>query len=337
MPDVKPEISVVICTHNPDPKMLGAVVDAIGAQENAPPYELILIDNCSEPPVDKSVLRPGGGLRHSCIREYDLGLSRARRTGIEAARGELICFVDDDNILASDYLAEAFRIAQTEPELGVIGGQSLGAFSKQPDWLCRHFLARYAIRSDEEPVTISMPERHVRAAEPFGAGMIVRRPVAQSFSELVSAFNMDLPMGRKGTALGSGEDTLFSHIAYGAGYQTGYRPTLVLQHVIADDRLHWRYLRRLLEGQAKGEALLDQLDGIAPPIPDTGAPGAPARSAIRFLKRVRSVGLAEAIGLHFWDRGYVADSEEIRLLAARLSSLLAETKPPAPPRPHQNA
>tara|TARA_R110001606_G_scaffold102807_5_gene225415 strand:- start:12818 stop:13822 length:1005 start_codon:yes stop_codon:yes gene_type:complete len=330
MTETPPRVSVVICTHNPDNALLSEVIAAIGAQADAPSYEVILVDNCSNLPVDPGILQVAGGEYQTCIREPALGLSQARKAGIEAASAELICFVDDDNILALDYLAEAVRIATEEPELGVFGGRSLGRFASPPGWLCRHFIARYAIREEAAPVTMTRPERHSRGTEPFGAGMIVRRPLAQAFADLVRAFDMDLPMGRKGGALGSGEDSLFSRIAYEAGYAAGYRPSLVLHHVITRERLRWPYLARLLEGQAEGEALLDAMDGIAAPIQGDASRSHLARRAARFARRFITVGPAEAIGLYFWDRGYNARSVEAKVVAERISSLIGRTRPNSP-------
>src|ERR1700746_4111324 len=99
--------SVVICSHNPRPQYLRRVLDALRNQTLPKErWELLLVDNASTDSLatawDLSWHRLG---RH--IRERELGIARARLRGIKATQTELIVFVDDDNVLAPDYLSEA--------------------------------------------------------------------------------------------------------------------------------------------------------------------------------------------------------------------------------------
>ena len=70
------------------------------------------------------------------VREEKLGLTFARLRGFAEAKGELIVMVDDDNVLAPDYLETAVRIAHEHPTLGAFGGKCLPEFEVKPDsWL----------------------------------------------------------------------------------------------------------------------------------------------------------------------------------------------------------
>ena len=70
------------------------------------------------------------------VREEELGLTFARLRGFAEAKGELIVMVDDDNVLAPDYLESAVRSAQERPGLGAFGGKCLPEFEVKPDgWL----------------------------------------------------------------------------------------------------------------------------------------------------------------------------------------------------------
>ena len=325
-----PAISIIICTHDPDIRILEEALQAIQGQTGDHTSETILVDNRSALAFAAGMERLVSGTGVRLVQESRLGLSYARCCGISAARAPLLCFVDDDNILAPEYCETALRIARQEPELGIFGGRSLARTRVQPGALCRHFLSRYAVRDNPDPVTISGPERQLRGLEPFGAGMVVRADVARSFLALVDTFETGLPMGRNGSLLGSGEDSLFTRAAFRMGLKAGYRPELSLEHVIADERLRWAYLKRLIEGQARGEAVLDHLDAQWPDVP--GLSKGKAGRLVRFLRRAATTGLPEAIGMTAWERGYLTNREESAALASRLSATLDEVVAHAPQR-----
>jgi glycosyltransferase involved in cell wall biosynthesis len=108
-------ISLILCTHNPCRDYLAATLDGLRAQTlSVDQWEFLLIDNASEagrgPNADLG-WHPGARL----IQEEKLGLTPARLRGIREAKGELLVFVDDDNILDTDFLESALKIAQERP------------------------------------------------------------------------------------------------------------------------------------------------------------------------------------------------------------------------------
>ena len=121
------DVSVIICTHNPRRDYLRRVLDALYAQTlPKEEWELLLIDNASDTPLaDTWVLSGNPQARH--IREDELGLTPARLRGIRESCGDLLVYVDDDNILAPDYLQTARALLMEHPHLGVIGAGIIGA------------------------------------------------------------------------------------------------------------------------------------------------------------------------------------------------------------------
>jgi len=122
------EISVITSTHNPRPDYLAETVEAL-ARQSLPPdrWEYLLIDNASSPErtprVDLS-WHPQARM----IREENLGLTPARLRGIREAQGDLLIFVDDDNVLDPNFLEEALRVAEQKPFLGSWSGQCRARF-----------------------------------------------------------------------------------------------------------------------------------------------------------------------------------------------------------------
>src|SRR5437016_1280228 len=126
-------LSVIICSHNPRPDYLRRVLDGLEAQTlPLADWELLLVDNASRERL-ADTWNLSWHSRHAHVREEELGLTPARLRGIAEASGELLLFVDDDNILAPDYLERASALVRAHPYLGVLGAGVLAPeFDVQP-------------------------------------------------------------------------------------------------------------------------------------------------------------------------------------------------------------
>ncbi len=118
-------ISVIICSLNPRSDYLRRVLDSLQGQTlPASKWELLLVDNGSDTPLADSwdlSWHP----HHRHIRETEPGLTAARLRAIKEATGDLLVFVDDDNLLAPDYLATALEIRRAYPYASVFGAGAL--------------------------------------------------------------------------------------------------------------------------------------------------------------------------------------------------------------------
>ena len=93
-----PLVSVVLPTYD-RPSYLRAAVESVLVQ-TYDPVELVVVDDHSERPAEETLaemdLGALAGVR--CLRhEENRGVNAARNTGIEAASGEYIAFLDDDD------------------------------------------------------------------------------------------------------------------------------------------------------------------------------------------------------------------------------------------------
>lgn len=179
-----PDISVIICTHNPREDYLHRVLDALNAQTlPKEQWELLLIDNASkEPLLGKWNLSWHPHARH--VREEELGLTPARLRGIKESVGELLVFVDDDNVLFSNYLEHLLRISQDWRVLGVWSGRSLPAFDSPPAVWTKPYW-KYLALHDFSSASWGNFATAIDSF-PCGAGMCIRRPVAEKYCEVVT-------------------------------------------------------------------------------------------------------------------------------------------------------
>jgi glycosyltransferase involved in cell wall biosynthesis len=94
-----PLVSVVVCSYNGGPT-LRACMESL-QKLSYPNYEVILVDDGSKD-NSQEIMKDFPGVRN--IKQPNMGLSVARNTGIEAARGEIVAFTDSDCMADRDWL-----------------------------------------------------------------------------------------------------------------------------------------------------------------------------------------------------------------------------------------
>lgn len=248
-------ISAIICTYNPRPDYLRRVLDALKTQTlPKEQWELLLIDNASREPLAKRYnLSWHPHARH--IREDELGLTQARLRGIAEAEGGLLVFVDDDNILAPDYLEHAAAIPVSCPHIGVFGAGILEAeFEEEPEKVVRPWLDIGFARSVSRPTWTNNVTDYF--CTPWGAGLCVTQRSATRYSQIVRQLRTSNVLDRNGQRLFCGGDDLFSWLCIGSDTGFGIFPELRITHLISAGRVRHDYLVRLQHGHSFSLAVL---------------------------------------------------------------------------------
>jgi glycosyltransferase involved in cell wall biosynthesis len=252
-------LSVVVCTHNPRQDYFSKCLDALRCQTLAPNrWELVVVDNRSNGPVAKRIDLSWSLGR--VVREETLGLTPARLRGIRETTGELLVFVDDDNVLDADFLEVALRTAEERPFLGSWSGQCRPEFEQpSPNWT-RRYWGNLVIREFDRDVWSNLPR--VPETMPCGAGLCVRRSVAEHYRLLHETGNRAFQLDRSGGSLLSGGDNDLAACACEVGLGVGLIASLKLTHLISPERLTVNYLARLVEGIHYSSTLLDAERGM---------------------------------------------------------------------------
>jgi glycosyltransferase involved in cell wall biosynthesis len=265
-------ISVILCTHNPRPDYLEKALDGLQRQTlSESSWELVIVDNASDPPLDRQVFLSGhaGG---RVVREDALGLTQARLRAIREAQGEMLVFVDDDNILDPDYLETAAAIARDYPQLGAWGGQSKPRFEQRPPEWTRRYWGSLVIRELTGNHWSNI--HYLHETMPAGAGLCVRRNVAAHYEELHRSGERSMILDRAGSQLLSGGDNDLVCCAFDVGLGAGTFASLRLVHLIPPSRLEESYLLGLIEAIAYSSVILRSFrPSVYPPDSDRGLRG----------------------------------------------------------------
>ena len=234
-------LAAVICTYNPEPVLLGRVLDALEVQTlPREQWELIIVDNGSRFSVEALPTVVSRSARR-VVREERAGLTAARERAAREVQEPLIVFVDDDTVLARDYLAEAVAL-MNDASIGIASGWCEPEYSAPPP----HWLRRF-----EEGLGVRRPAggefrpagRTYSLDYPIGAGMVLRSHLLRAyFASLTEASRIE---GRIGQSLSSGEDLDLDCFALAQGTRIGASSRLRLTHVMRDGRATEAYLRRL--------------------------------------------------------------------------------------------
>src|SRR6266850_2661502 len=126
------KISVVIPTHN-RPTMLAEALASVACQ-TVDNWEVVVVDDGSTPPVNLVGLCDRFGPRVRGIRhESARGGASAKNTGTLTSLGQVIAFLDDDDLYAPTYLARALDVLDRIPELDVVF-MGVSWFGSAADW-----------------------------------------------------------------------------------------------------------------------------------------------------------------------------------------------------------
>ncbi|HTR90066.1 MAG TPA: glycosyltransferase, partial [Solirubrobacteraceae bacterium] len=156
--------SIVIPTRD-RPDYLKSALASIAPQARAVGAETIVVDD-GGPGGETGALARRFGARWEAHGEHR-GLNVARNTGVEAAKGELVVFVDDDVRAAPGWLQALVRAAEEHPEVEVFAGRIRA---------CLEGPAPRSCGRERPPITtLELGEGDIETEYGWGANMAIRR------------------------------------------------------------------------------------------------------------------------------------------------------------------
>ncbi|MDJ0677035.1 MAG: hormogonium polysaccharide biosynthesis glycosyltransferase HpsE [Calothrix sp. MO_167.B42] len=236
-------LTVAIPTYNGEnrlPKVLERIQKQTGIESVN--WEVIVVDNNSQDGTAKLIKEYQTNWQHPYTLRYvfepEQGLAFARQCAIEAAKGELVAFLDDDNIPAHNWVSEVYKFGQKYPQAGAYASQIHGLFEVEPPEHLKSIIFYLAINERGNQPLLYEPRKK---GFPPGGGLVVRRDVWKQNVPSRLFFS-----GRKGKSLVSSEDVEALAYIYSGGWEIWYNPNMEIEHIIPSSRLEKKYLMGLM-------------------------------------------------------------------------------------------
>ena len=312
------DVSVIVCAYTEDRSDdVLAAIDSVQRQSLAARELIVVIDynpallelvRAARPDV---TVVPNSGTK---------GLSGARNTGVEAARGAVVAFLDDDAAADPDWLA---RLLDGYLAYGHDSGRVLGVGGTiapvwaegRPGWFPEEF--DWVIGCTYRGMaTTTVPVRNL-----IGCNMSFRRDVFMA----IGGFRNEL--GRLGTQLLSCEETELC-IRARQRFPDGvllHEPRASVAHRVPTGRTRWRYFRSRCYAEGRSKAIVTSAVGIDDGLRSERAytlrtlPLGVMRGLVEALVGREPAGMARAgaivAGLAITTAGYVVGQMQPRVTA----------------------
>lgn len=232
-------LSLVIATYNRAEQLMVTLRSVAEQRADAESWECIVVDNNSSDNTAESIAtfaEQHPKLNIIYIYEPQQGLSHARNAGIEAAKGDIIAFIDDDERIVPDFISAYIELFDNHPDAMAAGGRIIAEYpTGRPQWMSKYTEQPIANPMDFGDKIGIFPKSRI----PGGGNMAMRRELFGT----VGRFNTSL--GRIGKKLIGGEESeLFERIrAYNMPIY--YVPRAIMYHIIPEEKLTLDYFSRL--------------------------------------------------------------------------------------------
>ena len=312
-------VSVVICCHNSASILPQTLINICRQQTSSViNWEVVIIDNKSTDNTyqisEKILIENACPVPYKILKQPELGLSYARKMGLDNSEYEYILFCDDDNWLKENYIETGFSILESDDKIGALGGESEAVTDHPvPDWFEEHKRNYSVGKQSDNQGDISNGHGVL-----WGAGMFVRKT---ALNDLYRNGFYSLLTDRKGKQLSSGGDIEKCFALRLAGWKIWYDERLKLKHYITKERLRWDYLRKLSRGfgaqKVDFDPYLHALDNSTVNISEYKWQS----QAIKLFRKLRGYGLRKLITLNSSSEG---DNDILRIekTIGRLKELL---------------
>jgi|RhiMethySRZTD1v2_1073278.scaffolds.fasta_scaffold123976_3 L-malate glycosyltransferase len=237
------DLSLIIATRNRARSLESTLERLWRQQPEGACWEVIVVDNGSVDDTPQVIERASKRLPIVALYEPAPGINRSLNRALDAARGDLLVFTDDNVEPSPGWLGELYRASRERNGYNIFCGPIVPNYPEgTPDWLTSHRFSVMAFGS----WSFDKPEGELRVT-PCGANYAIR---ASALGRL--RFRADLGAQQKRSPLGG--ETELLHRLFRRGERVIYVPTAVVGHDVQErqTRLGWLFNRAFRYGRGRG-------------------------------------------------------------------------------------
>ncbi|MCT9930892.1 glycosyltransferase [Planotetraspora sp. A-T 1434] len=241
--------SVVICVYTEDRwDDIRAAVDSVRAQRRQPHELIIVVDH--NPGLHLKLKRehPDAIVIENA---HERGLSGGKNTGVEAATGDVVAFLDDDAVADPGWLA-AFETGFADPAVVGVGGltRPLWVTGRRPRWFPEEF--DWTVGCTYR----GMPDRRARIRNVMGGNAAFRREVVGEVGGFHTGIGRNV-QGRRSLPLGCEETEFCIRLSQRRpGSVMLFEPGAAIGHKVPEARATLAYFRSRCYAEGLSKALV---------------------------------------------------------------------------------
>jgi glycosyltransferase involved in cell wall biosynthesis len=240
-------LSIIICSYNRASYISDALTSLYCQSAGLNAFEVIIVDNNSTDntkEVYTAWRQTNTNGQFTFISETKQGASFARNTGATIAKGEWVCFMDDDAVATPNYVENILKHIQDKPDAVGFGGRIIPKYiPSEPKWMS-YYVSSLVGNFDYAPIACAFEN----GKYPLESNMIVKKSVYDQ----IGGFNVNLP-GVVGTLRIGGEGKELFYKILALGHIIYYDPAICVHHVVEVKKLTSEYMYRVASGIGRGE------------------------------------------------------------------------------------
>ena len=248
--------SVVIPTWNHPDRLASCLASILDARSGSWEYEVLVMDNSDATyrEANAAAVSSLGDSRVRYVAMTSVGLMAARHEGVEAARGGIVSFVDEDELLLPSWF-KGVQACMRDPGVAVATGPFIPKYeAKPPSWL--EYLWE-ADRNGRHLLSLTLfdggdSERDIDPVWAFGGNVTIRKAV---FEEVRGSHPDSMPPHLQALE-GDGETGLMVKVR-AAGYRARYSPDCAVLHAVPAERMTLESLLRRARYVGRGASFAD--------------------------------------------------------------------------------
>lgn len=255
---VRPGVSIIICAQNAE-GTVGALLENLSRQvkglSEGTSIEVIVADSASSDRTAQKALEAGKGCPFpvKVIRIESPGKSKALNAALNAARGDVLAFLDDDVWPCDNWMKNLIR-AFSESEADILGGRISAEWTglPAPSWFSPAVAAFSPVHDLGGKRAYDPP-----FSSPVGANFAVRRAVFDGIGPF------DERLGHVGKTPYGAEESELAFRASRAGFSVAYDPDVAVVHPFSRSSWNAASMLRRAFYQGVGMARFMSLHGLA--------------------------------------------------------------------------